>query len=94
MQAFHDNFFFIVGELGASFIALISKKDGAISIKNLCPMSLIGSQYNILAKVLANCLRKVLPEVISDKKMLLLMDAIVLMVWLMVIARERVDSWN
>lgn len=53
----------IVGELGA-FIALILKR-GAISIKDFRPISLIGSLYKILAKVLANRLSKVLNEVIS-----------------------------
>ena len=50
-------------ELGVSFIALIPKKDGDISIKEFQPISLIGSLYKILTKVLANCLRKVLLEV-------------------------------
>ena len=56
----------ITGELGATFIALVPKKDGAISIKDFRPISLIGSLYKILAKVLANRLCKVLPEIISE----------------------------
>lgn len=36
--------------LGASFVALISKKAGAISICDFCPNSLIGSIHKILAK--------------------------------------------
>ena len=56
----------ITGELVASFIALIPKKEGAISIKDYRPISLIRSLYKILAKVLANRLRLVLPEIISD----------------------------
>lgn len=56
----------IVGELGASFIALIPKKDGAILVKDYQPISLIGGLYKILANVLANRLPRVLPEIISD----------------------------
>lgn len=48
----HDNGQ-IIGEMGASFIALIPK-EGAISIKDFCPISLIGNLYKILGKVLAN----------------------------------------
>ena len=56
----------IPGELGASFIALIPKKDGAICIKDFRPISLIGSLYKILSKVLANRIRQVLPNIISS----------------------------
>ena len=45
---------------------MILKKDGAISIKDFHPISLIGNLCNILSKVLANRLRMVLPEIISD----------------------------
>ena len=62
---FHSNGV-ITRELGASFIALIPKKHGAISIKDFLPISLIGSLYKIVAKVLANRLRKVLSYIISD----------------------------
>ena len=41
-------------ELGGSFIVLIPKKDRVISIKDFRPISLIGSLYKILSKVLAN----------------------------------------
>ena len=62
---FHKNGV-LIGELGATFVALIPKKDGAISIKDYRPISLIGGLYKILAKVLANRLRRVLPEIGSD----------------------------
>lgn len=52
--------------MGASFVALIPKKDVAASIKDFRHISLIGSLYKILAKVLDNLLRKVLPEIISE----------------------------
>ena len=51
--------------IGASFIALIPKKEGEIGIKDFRPISLIGSLYKILAKVLAGGLQKVLPDYIK-----------------------------
>eukprot|EP00268_Persea_americana_P006200 TRINITY_DN12216_c0_g1_i5.p1 TRINITY_DN12216_c0_g1~~TRINITY_DN12216_c0_g1_i5.p1 ORF type:complete len:120 (+),score=13.69 TRINITY_DN12216_c0_g1_i5:476-835(+) len=48
--------------ISASFIALISKKTGADSIKDFRPISLLGSIYKILAKVLAYRLQKILPS--------------------------------
>lgn len=52
MQEFHAR-----GKLseniGASFIALITKKDGVESLKDFRPISLIRSLYKILAKLLA-----------------------------------------
>lgn len=55
-------------EFDASFIVLIPNKDGSVFIKDLRPKVLLDK---ILAKVLANCvlancLRQVLPDIISD----------------------------
>lgn len=66
LDEFHDNGV-ILGELGTTFIALIPKKEGVISIKDFRPISLIGSIYKILDKVLANRL-KVLPEITLEKQ--------------------------
>ena len=41
--------------LNATFIALIPKKIDAFNVKDFHPISLVGSVYKILAKVLANC---------------------------------------
>lgn len=46
--------------LGASFIALISKMERVAQLKDFKPISLIGSIHKILAKVLATRLQKVL----------------------------------
>eukprot|EP00268_Persea_americana_P004181 TRINITY_DN11318_c0_g1_i2.p1 TRINITY_DN11318_c0_g1~~TRINITY_DN11318_c0_g1_i2.p1 ORF type:complete len:108 (+),score=7.43 TRINITY_DN11318_c0_g1_i2:273-596(+) len=51
--------------IGASFIILIAKKSGPENIQDLRPISLIGSIYKILAKVLASRLQKVLPTLMS-----------------------------
>ena len=52
--------------LNAFFIALIPKKNGASNIRDFWPISLVGSVYKILAKVLANHLRVVLDKLISE----------------------------
>ena len=46
--------------LNATFIALISKKNDASNLRDFRPISLVGSVYKILVKVLANRLRVVL----------------------------------
>lgn len=54
-----------VRSMNATFIVLIPKKLGAIELKDFRPMSLVGSVYKILAKVLANRLKLVLGKIIS-----------------------------
>ena len=52
--------------LNATFIALIPKKNDATNIRDFRPISLVGSMYKILSKVLANRLRVVLVQLISE----------------------------
>lgn len=52
--------------LNASFLALIPKKNNALNIKDFRPISLVGSVYKLLSKVLANRLRRVLDKLISE----------------------------
>uniref|UniRef100_A0A2N9H4G3 Reverse transcriptase domain-containing protein n=1 Tax=Fagus sylvatica TaxID=28930 RepID=A0A2N9H4G3_FAGSY len=52
----------------AFFIALIPKKQNASNICDFRPISLIGSVYKLLAKVLANRLRMVLDGFISESQ--------------------------
>jgi hypothetical protein len=54
--------------LNASFIALIPKKQNASNIQDFRPISLIGSVYKLLAKVLANRLKGVLDSFISESQ--------------------------
>ena len=54
--------------LNATFVTLIPKKQNAINIRDFHPISLIGSVYKILAKVLANRLRRVLDGLISESQ--------------------------
>ena len=52
--------------LNASFLTLIPKKFDAVNIKDFRPISLVGSVYKLLSKVLANRLRVVLDSLISE----------------------------
>ena len=54
--------------LNATFIALIPKKNGASNIRDFRPISLVGSVYKILAKVLANLLKEVLDQLIAKSQ--------------------------
>ena len=55
----------------ATFFALIPKKNDASNIKDFQPISLVGSVYKILVKVLANRLKMVLDQLISETQMAL-----------------------
>lgn len=50
----------------SSYIVLIPKKEGACDISHLRPISLIGSLYKILAKVLVGRLKLVMSKLIGE----------------------------
>ncbi|GKF05973.1 RNA-directed DNA polymerase, eukaryota, partial [Tanacetum coccineum] len=64
------SFFFTEGMFpkghNESFIALIPKMQDAKVVKDFRPISLIGSLYKIIAKILANCLVMVLGDLVSE----------------------------
>jgi len=62
---FHRNGLLTKG-INNTFIALIPKVDSPQRLNDFRPISLVGSMYKILAKVLANRLRLVIGSVISD----------------------------
>ena len=62
---FHANETFI-RSLNATFLVLIPKKGDVEDLKDFRPISLLGSLYKILAKVLANRLKKVVGIVVSE----------------------------
>ena len=64
-EYFHRHFVF-EQFMNASFLTLIPKKCNAVNIKDFRPISLVGSVYKLLSKVLANRLRAVLDNLISE----------------------------
>ena len=65
MHEFHSNGKLSKG-VNSSFIVLIPKKDNPIGLGDYRPISLVSSVYKILAKVLFNRLKRVLPFVINE----------------------------
>ena len=51
-----------------TFISLILKKSNAVEVKDFRPISLIGGVYKIIDKVLANRLKEVIRDVISESQ--------------------------
>ena len=54
--------------LNATFVSLIPKKTDALEVKDFRSISLVGGTYKILAKLLANWLKVVLPKIISSSQ--------------------------
>ena len=52
--------------LNATFLVLIPKKEGASDVQDFKPISLMGSLYKIIAKVLENRLKRVMGKVVSN----------------------------
>lgn len=67
LNEFHINSSLARG-CNSSFIVLIPKKAGAGSIKEFRPISLIGSLYKVISKVLAMRLKSVLSKIISENQ--------------------------
>ncbi|PNX60607.1 cysteine-rich receptor-like protein kinase, partial [Trifolium pratense] len=76
--------------LNSTFIALIPKIDSPQRLNDFRPISLVGSLYKILAKVLANRLRAVIGSVISESQSAFVKDRQILDGIL--IANEVVDE--
>jgi hypothetical protein len=57
-----------VKSLNDTFITLIPKKLGQLKARDFRPISLIGSIYKVLAKVLANRLQPIVGNLISNSQ--------------------------
>ena len=62
---FHEHGSF-VRSLKSTFVVLIPKRGGVEDLKDFRPISLTGSIYKLIAKVLANRLRKVMNELVNS----------------------------
>nr|GEY81883.1 RNA-directed DNA polymerase, eukaryota, reverse transcriptase zinc-binding domain protein [Tanacetum cinerariifolium] len=60
---------FIPRVCNSSLIALVPKKQDPLYINDYRPISLIGCQYKVIAKVVANRLQKVVQSVVSEVQM-------------------------
>ena len=54
-----------VRSLNSTFLVLILKREGAEDLKDFRPISLVGSLYKLIAKVLANRLKKVMDSLVN-----------------------------
>ena len=90
-KEFHEHNTFLKS-LNTTFLVLIPKKGGAEDIGDFRPISLLGGLYKLLAKVLANRLKKVIGKVVSPAQNAFVMGRQILDASL--IANEVIDLWQ
>ena len=73
-------------------MVLIPKKSGVDDLGEFRPISLLGGLYKLLAKVLANRLKKVVGNVVSTSQNAFVRERKILDTSL--IANEVIDSWK
>ncbi|RVX13643.1 Transposon TX1 uncharacterized 149 kDa protein [Vitis vinifera] len=78
-----------VRNLNSTFLVLVPKKGGADDLRDYRPISLVGGLYKLLAKVLANRLKKVVSKVVSPTQNAFVEERQILDVAL--IANEAID---
>ena len=90
-KEFHEHISFLKS-LNNTFLVLISKKGGAEDLGDFRPISLLGGLYKLLAKLLANRLKRVLGKVVSPTQNAFVLGRQILDASL--IANEVIDSWQ
>ncbi|WMV33006.1 hypothetical protein MTR67_026391 [Solanum verrucosum] len=88
IQNFHDQGYF-EKSFNATFIALIPKKFGASKLKDFRPISLIGSNYKIISKILTERLKKVMPKLVDEQQMAFIKGRQIM--YAILVANECVD---
>ncbi|KAJ9704891.1 hypothetical protein PVL29_003103 [Vitis rotundifolia] len=88
---FHENGSFLKS-LNNTFLVLIPKKIGAEELGDFRPISLVGGIYKLLAKVLANRLKRVVGKVVSPAQNAFVKGRQILDASL--IANKVIDSWQ
>ena len=90
-KEFHEHNSF-VRSLNNTFLVLIPKKSGVEDLGDFRPISLLGGLYKLLAKVLANRLKKVIGKVVSTAQNAFVTGRQILDASL--IASKVIDSWQ
>ncbi|RVW98717.1 Transposon TX1 uncharacterized 149 kDa protein [Vitis vinifera] len=90
-KEFHDQNMFLKS-INNTFLVLIPKKGGPGDLGDFRPISLLGGLYKLLAKVLANRLKKVIDKVVSHDQNAFVTGRQILDASL--IANEVIDNWK